>query len=136
MRNKCWLLGALCAAMCLFLGMPSAYAHPMGNFSINHCSGIRIDGQKIELTYIIDEAEIPTYQALQENNFAANVDDPSIPAYLRQEAALLASHLLLDVNGQTLRLELENKSVIFPPGAGGLPTMKMGFVYIAKLPGS
>ena len=76
MRNERWRLSLLFAAICLFL--PGAFAHPMGNFSINHYSGIRVDDGKIELTYIIDEAEIPTYQALQGNNLVAQASDPSI----------------------------------------------------------
>jgi len=47
----CWLL--LCPA-----GTP---AHPMGNFSINHYSGIRLEQNFVELRYLIDMAEIPTF---------------------------------------------------------------------------
>ena len=132
MRNKLRRLSLLFAVLCLCL--PSAHAHPMGNFSINHYSEIRVDAGKIELTYLIDEAEIPTYQILQENTLVAQASDPSIAPYLKQQAAALASHLTLAVNGQTLHLELETENVIFPPGAGGLPTMKMGFVYAARRP--
>ena len=35
---------------------------------------------------------------------------------------------------KALPLQTESREVIFPPGAGGLPTMKMGFIYRAALP--
>ena len=40
-------------------------AHPLGNFSISQYSAIGIDRNKIELRYLIDMAEIPTFQELQ-----------------------------------------------------------------------
>jgi len=45
----------------------------------------------------------------------------------------LKKGLALDAGGQPLRLECVSRQAIFPPGAGGLPTMKMGFVYRASL---
>ena len=39
-----------------------------------------------------------------------------------------------NVDGKQIPLHLVSSGVIFPPGAGGLPTMKMGFVYEAAVP--
>ena len=38
----------------------------MGNFSISHYTGIRVEPTYIEFRYIIDMAEIPTYQEMQD----------------------------------------------------------------------
>src|SRR6266566_4458615 len=43
--------------------------------------------------------------------------------------------LALDVNGRSLFLDVVSTEVIFPPGAGGLATMKFGFLYRARLDG-
>jgi ABC-type nickel/cobalt efflux system permease component RcnA len=43
---------------------------------------------------------------------------------------------LLTLDGHGLVLEPVSQQVIFPQGAGNLPTMKMGFVYRARLPES
>ncbi len=109
------------------------YAHPMGNFSISHYAGIRVEQRFIELSYLIDMAEIPTYQEIQESGIAAREGDPHLAAYLAQKAAFLAEGLSLQVNGQPVRLQLISQDAIFPPGAGGLPTMKLGFVYRAAI---
>ena len=46
------------------LGVPAlAAAHPLGNFTINHYAGIRIEPDRILLDVVIDQAEIPTFQA-------------------------------------------------------------------------
>lgn len=108
-------------------------AHPLGNFSISHYSAIRVGKEAIELRYIIDMAEIPTFQETQENGFTAKAGDPSAEAYLMRKSDLLRDGLILDVNGQRLPLRAESREMIFPPGAGGLPTMKIGLLYKAKL---
>jgi ABC-type nickel/cobalt efflux system permease component RcnA len=108
-------------------------AHPMGNFSISHYAAIHVAPGFIEVRYIIDMAEIPTYQEIQNTGIAANEGDPHLAAYLAEKANSLAGGLNLQINGQSLRLQPISQSVIFPPGAGGLPTMKLGFVYRAAL---
>ena len=43
----------------------AAFAHPMGNFSISHFAGLRIEAGAVDLRYILDMAEIPTFQEMQ-----------------------------------------------------------------------
>ena len=38
----------------------TAFAHPLGNFTINRYSKLTADGQALHLLYIVDMAEIPT----------------------------------------------------------------------------
>ena len=112
----------------------AALAHPMGNFSVNHYSKITLESDRVRIRYFIDLAEIPTYQELQQANIAATSIDPNSAAvinYVAARGAELARGLILDVNGKPLTLRLVSSGVIFPAGAGGLPTMKMGFVYEA-----
>src|SRR5258708_3348154 len=78
-------------------------------------------------------AEIPTFQEIQRTGIVATESDPNVVAYLTGEGRSLASGLSLVVNGHALALRLISSNAIFPPGAGGLPTMKLGFVYRAPL---
>lgn len=125
----------LAALFFVFLLSPAGKvaAHPLGNFSISHYSAIRIGKEALELRYIIDMAEIPTFQEIQESGFVPKAGDPSVEAYLMRKSELFRDGLTLEVNGQSLSLEMESKEIIFPPGAGGLPTMKIGVLYKAKL---
>src|SRR6201990_2015506 len=120
-------------AVSLLLG-PRSLAHPMGNFSVNHYSKISLERDGIKISYIIDLAEIPTYQELQQGNVTADVADSAVPRFIEQRGAELGRGLDLLVAGQRLPLRLMSSQVIFPPGAGGLPTMKMCFVYRAAYP--
>ncbi len=113
---------------------PRSLAHPMGNFSVNHYSKISLESDGIKISYIIDLAEIPTYQELQQGNVTADVADPAVTRFIGQRGAELGRGLSLLVDGKRLPLRLVSSQAIFPPGAGGLPTMKLGFVYSAAYP--
>ncbi len=127
------LYSFLLLSLCVWLA-PRGFAHPMGNFSVNHYSKISLEREGIRVSYIIDLAEIPTYQELQQGNVTANVSDPAVTRFVALRGTEFARGLSLLVDGQRLPLRLLSSQVIFPPGAGGLPTMKMGFVYQAPYP--
>ncbi len=106
----------------------------MGNFSINHYSRIDVQSNRIVIQYFIDLAEIPTYQELQQGNIPATAGDPSVTRFVAARGGELARGLSVFLDGKPLPLRMASSAVIFPAGAGGLPTMKMGFVYEAEYP--
>lgn len=127
MRFALLSIAGICAlSRCVF-------AHPMGNFSVNHYAAIKIGSTAVEIRYLVDMAEIPTFQEMQEGGMQAKTDGPAVASYLARKGDALRNGLLLQVNGHSLHLKRISQSVIFPPGAGGLPTMKLGFVYRASL---
>ncbi len=99
----------------------------MGNFSISHYAGISLHSDSLELEYLIDMAEIPTFQESQKS-------DTHSSAYLESKAAEFARRLSMTVDGHRAVLRPVSQNIIFPQGAGNLPTMKMGFIYRAALP--
>src|SRR5947207_13624369 len=87
----------------------SVAAHPLGNFSISHYSGIHIGRDAVELRYIVDMAEIPTFQEIQETSVVPQPDDPSVAAFLTRKSDILRGGLTLEVNGQRLALTAVSK---------------------------
>jgi nickel/cobalt exporter len=128
-------IGSLLLLFALATTPRFASAHPMGNFSINHYSKIDVESDRIVIRYIIDLAEIPTFQELQQGNILATANDAAVLRYVAVRGEELGHGLNLVVDGKRLALRMTSSGVIFPPGAGGLPTMKMGFSYEAPLPG-
>jgi len=132
-RRLCNIMSlVLLLGLCRF-----AAAHPMGNFSVNHYSRITLEVDRIRVRYFIDLAEIPTFQELQQANIATTAIDPHSTAainYVAAKGADLGRGLTLDVDNQPVILRFVSSGVIFPAGAGGLPTMKMGFVYEGAYP--
>src|SRR5262245_25468199 len=136
MAIKRWLMHLVLAGWMmvgLLLAPAPSLAHPLGNFSINHYTGIRVERDVIELHYVLDMAEIPTFQVIQETGIVPQVGHSSVSAYLARQAEALLDSLRLEVNGHRLLLEAVSREVLFPPGAGGLPTLKLGLQYRARL---
>jgi nickel/cobalt exporter len=115
---------AALAALLLVAGGGEARSHPLGNFSINHYTGIDVRGDSIVLHYVIDMAEIPTFLEMQENGIT-NEEGFFRSPYGRNLVRRLEKGLVLEVNGSRCPLSVEGDKISFPPGAGGLITMRI-----------
>jgi nickel/cobalt exporter len=132
--RRVWWLGVGVLTLALALSPVPAAAHPLGNFSISHYSGITIDARTVAVRYALDLAEIPTFQEIQETGIVADATHPSVAAYALRKAETLKAGLRAEIAGQPLIWRTEASDVIFPSGAGGLPTLKIGIHYRAPLP--
>jgi nickel/cobalt transporter (NicO) family protein len=133
-RHAPLVLAVLALAAALALAGTPAAAHPLGNFSISHYAAIEIGAADVQVRYIVDMAEIPTFQEVQDTGLVAKMADPSVAPWAARKRDTLARGLRLDVGGRRLELTVVSSDVIFPPGAGDLPTLKLGVVYRALLP--
>jgi ABC-type nickel/cobalt efflux system permease component RcnA len=138
MRHRRFYVTALCVMLLVVHGIalvapPTSLAHPLGNFSISRYAGLRIAQNSIELRYLLDMAEIPTFTEIQESGIVPEVGHPSLRGYLDRQTVLLQAGLLVEVDGQRLPLQGVASEIVFPPGAGDLPTLKLGIVYRAAL---
>jgi nickel/cobalt transporter (NicO) family protein len=115
-----------CALLAAMLLPSVASAHPLGNFTVNHYSRIEPAGDRVRIVYVLDMAEIPTFQ-----------DKPRIDAnpaaYADERAEAIRQNLHLNLDGQPAELHLEQRSLTFPDGQGGLPTMRLEATYSAEL---
>jgi ABC-type nickel/cobalt efflux system permease component RcnA len=111
-----------------------ASAHPMGNFSISHHAAIHVAPDGVGLRYVLDLAEIPTFQILQAEGLAGDAESPEARAYLLRAAETLADGLTLELDGRRLALRKEAAELTFPRGAGGLPTLRLAVAYRVALP--
>jgi ABC-type nickel/cobalt efflux system permease component RcnA len=91
----------------------AASAHPLGNFTINRFARVEVAGHRLYVRYVLDLAEIPTYQARQQGV------DPA--AY----AARLARGLRVTLGGTPVELRPVGERLAFPPGVAGLHTMRL-----------
>ena len=118
-------------AAVVFALAPCASPHPMGNFSVSHYAAIQVARSEVKIRYIVDMAEIPTFQQMQDTGVPANAADARVTKYVAHEQEILRSGLRLFIDHRELRLHSISRQVLFTPGAGGLPTMKLGFVFTA-----
>ena len=126
MRRR--LLAGLALATVAAAVVPGiASAHPLGNFTINHYAGIRVEPDRVLLDVVIDQAEIPAFQArLQyDTDGDGELSDDEIAAGRLAGCASLQPALHLDVAGTAAPLTLTSAGLSFPPGAGGLSTLRL-----------
>src|SRR4051812_2348671 len=93
----------------LFAFTTLAAAHPMGNFSVSHYAKLTVNANYVTVLYLLDLAEIPTYQDIRQYGLTPKNDDPSVIAYLAKQSELLRNGITLDDNGQALHLECISK---------------------------
>jgi nickel/cobalt transporter (NicO) family protein len=101
----------------------AAAAHPLGNFSVNRYSGIEVSGDRVYVHYVLDLAEIPTFQQRK------RVRRPSF-------AREIARGLELSLDGKPVGLRLLDSALSFRPAAGGLKTLRFEAVYEARAAGT
>jgi nickel/cobalt transporter (NicO) family protein len=89
----------------------TAAAHPLGNFTINRFSRVELSGPRVYVLYVLDMAEIPTFQA-------GRIDAHTY-------AARIAAGAHLSVDGHRVRLTPVATALAHPPGAGGLRTTRL-----------
>jgi nickel/cobalt transporter (NicO) family protein len=127
-------LGLLAA---LLLALPtSAWAHPLGNFTVNRYSRLELAAKQVRLRYVVDMAEIPAFQELAriDSDGDGQVGAAEHETYLAAQAARLIGNLHLRVDGAELPLEPEAQSLAFPEGQGGLKTLRLTLDLRAALP--
>jgi nickel/cobalt transporter (NicO) family protein len=101
----------LAAALAALVFPVAASAHPLGNFTVNRFSRIEVAGPRIYVRYVLDLAEIPTFQA-------GRID---AQLYARR----IARGAQLTVNGRRVRLISVETVLAHPAGAGGLKTTRL-----------
>jgi nickel/cobalt transporter (NicO) family protein len=106
------LIAVLVAAAAL-LAPAAASAHPLGNFTINRFARVEVADHHVYVRYVLDLAEIPTYQARQDGV------DPAV--YAQRIARGL--HVMLD--GRAVALRPVARAIAFPRGVAGLHTMRL-----------
>jgi hypothetical protein len=110
-------------------------AHPLGNFTINHYAEVRVEGDRVQLDVVIDQAEIPTFQRGSISTFDgdASLSDEEIDAGRVTACEQLGRSLVLAADEQPLTPRLTQAGLSFPLGAGGLATMREVCTYEAPL---
>jgi nickel/cobalt transporter (NicO) family protein len=54
-------------SICLLLALASSLAaHPLGNFSVSHYTRLEVSAKGVDVTYVLDLAEVPTYTLLRD----------------------------------------------------------------------
>jgi nickel/cobalt transporter (NicO) family protein len=129
-------LRAAALAVCFAATPAAVLAHPLGNFTINHYAGIHVTPTEVRLDVVIDMAEIPAFQERQriDTDGDGDVTDAETAAAARPTCEAQAKVLRFAIDGLASPLTPTSSSISFPPGLGGLSTMRTECGYVAPLP--
>jgi nickel/cobalt exporter len=135
-RGHRWLSCLVLAVVVLSLLPSEAEAHPLGNFTINHYSRLEFADGQTRITYVLDLAEIPTFQQkrLLDTNADGDLSEAEAAAYLDAELPSLLGGLRLTVGDEVLPMRVLDTSASYRSGQGGLPTLRIEARLLADLP--
>lgn len=129
-HSSTWLALLGVVGLCLLLGRPpAAAAHPLGNFTVNLYSRLEPAAERIDIVYVIDLSEVPTFQ-----QFGGTPLSPEqYTDFLSRTAAKASERLQLAVDGQRQPLQLTSQQLSFPPGQANLATTRIELGFSAAL---
>lgn len=112
-----------------------ANAHPLGNFTVNTFSGIEVSTDEVVLRYVVDMAEIPTLQTLQDLGASRGSDiaPNRLADFADGLAPELLSNLTLTADGTDVDLTIDETSAALRPGQGGLDVLRVEAIFTAAL---
>ena len=103
------------AVMCAALLANQASAHPMGNFSVNHFARIKPGAHGLSIEYVLDLAEIPTFELFQQWGPGASLQKQAL-----EQARIWAGNLAITVNGKSASARVVRAEARLSEGAGNM----------------
>jgi nickel/cobalt transporter (NicO) family protein len=97
----------------------------MGNFSVNRWTRLSPRAGGIDVTHVIDLAEIPTQRALSESSLTGAPRGEALAKLRDDLAARFLPGLVLTVEGARVALTVVRSALEFTPGVADLPTARL-----------
>jgi nickel/cobalt transporter (NicO) family protein len=121
MRSPIQILG-LTVAIALLAALPAA-AHPLGNFTINHLTKFAVEPHRVDVRYVLDMAEIPSFALMRQRDPNGRMSTLQLRSWSHDELAVVLPQLDLRIDGAPVTLVADRDAARTRPGAGGLPLL-------------
>src|SRR5580700_11761949 len=96
-----------CAGPLLFMLAATLCAHPMGNFSVSHYARIEVSGSGTEIRYVLDLAEIPSFELLQQWGLSADSPRDQLDRKAEAQARDWVRNLAIEYGGRSVAPRFE-----------------------------
>lgn len=102
-----------------------AFAHPMGNFSVNHYTRVEVGADCARLRYVLDLAEIPTFELFQQWGLDASSSRAELERHAAMQARQWAAKLAVRLDGRVVRPVVGAVRLVLSDGAANLPVARI-----------
>lgn len=128
------MVGAAVSAL-LLLPAGAASAHPLGNFTVNRFSGIEVFPERVVVHYVVDMAEVPTFQEIRQIDIDVDerVTSDELEEYASKRAPEILDGLNLTANGEGVRLNVDDARAGLSTGQGGLDVLRVDLRFVGPL---
>ncbi len=97
----------------------------MGNFSVNHYAKLEATPRGVDLEYVLDLAEIPTFELLRDWNLQRDSSQAELHRKAVEQARLWLRNLAIASNGAPVRATFQSVNLVIADGAGNLPILRI-----------
>jgi ABC-type nickel/cobalt efflux system permease component RcnA len=117
--------------------VPGLFAHPLGNFSVSHYSRIEVTARGVQIRYVLDLAEIPTYELLQQWKLDAGSPPETVNSQAASQARKWVRNLKIEIGGRAVEARFVRASATLDQGAGGMPILRItADLHVEAVPGA
>ncbi|MDQ6758786.1 MAG: hypothetical protein M3Z32_02830 [Acidobacteriota bacterium] len=102
-----------------------AQSHPMGNFSVNHYARIQVNARAVDITYVLDLAELPTFDLLRQWGLERTSPAGDLNRKAAEQARTWAGNLVITSNGEAVKPKFIKADLVLADGAGDLPIARI-----------
>ncbi len=127
---------ASAAALLVLIAGPAA-AHPLGNATVSRATAVTISPDVIEVVAVVDMAEISAYAAILEIDTDGDEDLTATEMRAWAQSACADIHATLSVHVDVEAVHTAASAapeLTFPPGVGGLETLRLECAFAADAP--
>lgn len=100
-------------------------AHPMGNFSVSHYARFEPKAGAVDIVYVLDLAELPTFDLLRQWGLERSSSKEQLASKATQQAREWAKHLDIRAGGKAVTPKFLSASYVIADGAGDLPIIRV-----------
>ncbi|MEV5582353.1 nickel transporter [Streptomyces parvus] len=126
-RSLITLAAGALVAVASVASAPAATAHPLGNFSVNHHTGLVLRPDRIDAHIVVDHAEISALQELSgiDTDHDGKVSDDESRVHAEKTCSDLSGRLHLSVGGTQTEWRRSSAALVYENGEAGLRTSRL-----------
>ncbi|MEV7951626.1 nickel transporter [Streptomyces rubiginosohelvolus] len=126
-RSLTTLAAGALVAVASVASAPAATAHPLGNFSVNHHTGLVLRPDRIDAHIVVDHAEISALQERSgiDTDHDGKVSDDESRVHAEKTCSDLSGRLHLSVGGTQAEWRRSSANLVYENGEAGLRTSRL-----------